>query len=150
MHVQLVGGDPSCQTPLYEISFLISLLSASSAPLSSSQESFFWLLDQICRLLYICSAVHSCNRVSLPHQAGRGQGEQKPLGFSVCSWDRVSCGREKLPSPRAYPPCSHCCCHRHWDGLGWGCECGMVSGRAWKRTKEAQAKTEKQCSWPLS
>lgn len=23
-------------------------------------------------------------------------------------------------------------------------------GRAWKRTKEAQAKTEKQCSWPLS
>ena len=41
------GGDPSCQTPLYEVSFFISLLSASSAPLSSSQESSFWPLAQI-------------------------------------------------------------------------------------------------------
>ena len=99
MHVQLGGGDPRCQTPLYEISFLISLLSASSAPLSSSQALSFWLLDQISRLLYICSAVHSCNRVSLPHQAGRGQREQKPLGFSVCSWDQSFLWeRSSLPS----------------------------------------------------
>lgn len=70
--------------------------------------------------------------------------EQKPLGFSLFSWDhRFLCEREG-PFPQGLA------------SMTPGCECGMGvwvwglrGGKEGERTKETQAETDKQASGPI-
>ena len=95
--------------------------------------------------------MHSCNCVSLPHQAGRGQREKSHWDSPCALGTTVSCVSKKVPSLGAQPPCSHGCFHRHWDGLGWECACGMVRvGENGKGQKKHKQKQKSSAPGPLS